>query len=113
MATWLSLCHTLAKHRPTLPVVALDAIRDDLDIEATDNQGEVIQKAREACANIYALARDFAFHATNVTHQMPKRWIDLFTDYDARIEFCLMSRSKHYFNNTSAICTALSAAPLR
>ena len=37
-------------------MVALDAIRDALDVDATDNQGEVI------------------------------RWIELFTDYTARIE---------------------------
>lgn len=37
----------LAKHRAATPVVALDVIRDVLDVEATDNQGEVIQAARE------------------------------------------------------------------
>src|SRR5437016_4865825 len=76
----------LAKHRPTLPIVALDAIRDALDIEATDNQGEVIQTAREKCRVHLRAGQNFAFNATNITRQMRQRWIDLFADYGARIE---------------------------
>ncbi len=63
----------LAKHRPTLPVVALDAIRDALDIVATDNQGEVIQTAREQCREHLRAGRNFAFNATNITRQMRQR----------------------------------------
>jgi putative nucleotidyltransferase with HDIG domain len=76
----------LAKHRPTLPVVALDAIRDALDIEATDNQGEVIQVAREKCRVYLRARKDFAFNATNITRLMRQRWIALFADYGARVE---------------------------
>jgi putative nucleotidyltransferase with HDIG domain len=76
----------LAKHRATLPVVALDAIRDALDIEATDNQGEVIQAAREKCREHLRARQNFAFNATNITRQIRQRWIALFTDYNARIE---------------------------
>jgi putative nucleotidyltransferase with HDIG domain len=76
----------LAKHRPGLPVVALDAIRDTLDVEATDNQGEVIQVAREKCRENLRSGLDFAFNATNTTRQTRQRWIDLFADYGAQIE---------------------------
>lgn len=76
----------LAQHRRRTPVVALDAIREALDIEPTDNQGEVIQAAREQCREHLRGGRDFAFNATNITRQMRKRWIDLFADYGARIE---------------------------
>ena len=78
--TWLSL------ERPLLPVVSLDAVRDDLDVDATDIQGTVIQVAREQCREHLRAGRDFAFNATSVTAQLRKRWIDLFADYDARIE---------------------------
>ncbi|MCY2983410.1 MAG: hypothetical protein NTY15_07190 [Planctomycetota bacterium] len=37
----------LAKHRPQLPIVSLDQLRDELDVEPTDNQGTVAQVARE------------------------------------------------------------------
>ena len=76
----------LATHRPELPVVSLDAIRTELDVDATDNQGTVIQSAREQCREHLRAGLDFAFNATNLTRQMRRRWIDLFADYDARIE---------------------------
>ncbi|PWU11213.1 MAG: hypothetical protein C5B50_23845 [Verrucomicrobia bacterium] len=78
--TWLS------QNRPALPVVALDAIRDSLDVDATDNQGTVVQSAREQCRIHLRAGRNFAFNATNITRQMRQRWIHLFEDYNARIE---------------------------
>jgi putative nucleotidyltransferase with HDIG domain len=78
--TWLS------HNRTGLPVVALDAIRDDLDVDPTDNQGEVIQMAREQCRAHLRASQNFAFNATNISRQMRQRWIQLFEDYDARIE---------------------------
>lgn len=76
----------LAKERPQLPVVSLDAVREELDVSSTENQGTVIQTAREHCREHLRAHRDFAFNATSVTRQLRKRWIDLFTDYKARIE---------------------------
>jgi putative nucleotidyltransferase with HDIG domain len=76
----------IAQHRPATPIVALDAIRDALDIEATDNQGQVIQAAIEQCRQHLRAGQNFAFNATNITRQMRQRWIELFADYGARIE---------------------------
>jgi predicted kinase len=76
----------LARHRPGLPVVSLDAVRAELDVDATDSQGEVIQTAREQCREHLRAGRDFAFNGTNTTSFTRKRWIDLFADYRARIE---------------------------
>jgi putative nucleotidyltransferase with HDIG domain len=76
----------LARHRPETPVISLDAVRAELDLDATDNQGEVIQTAREQCRQHLRAGRDFAFNATNTSSLARKRWIDLFADYSARIE---------------------------
>jgi predicted kinase len=76
----------LARHRPGVPVVSLDAIRSELDVDTTDNQGAVIQSAREQCRELLRAGRDFAFNATNITRQMRGRWIELFADYNARVE---------------------------
>ncbi len=78
--TWLE------RHRPQIPVVSLDAVRDELDTCATDNQGEVIQTARERCRQHLRAHQDFAFNATNITRQTRQRWINLFAEYGARIE---------------------------
>jgi predicted kinase len=77
---WLTL------HRPDLPVVSLDELRAAHDVEATDDQGEIIQRAREVCREHLRAGRDFAFNATNTMRQTRKRWIDLFADYEARVE---------------------------
>jgi putative nucleotidyltransferase with HDIG domain len=76
----------LARQRPEMPVVSLDAVRSELDVDATDNQGEVIQTAREQCREYLRAGRDFAFNATNTMALTRRRWIDLFADYSARIE---------------------------
>lgn len=76
----------LARHRPKLPAVSLDEVREDLDVDSTDNQGTVIQEARERCRQHLRARTDFAFNATNLTVIMRQRWINLFADYGARIE---------------------------
>lgn len=78
--TWLGL------HRRGLPVVSLDAVRNELEIDPADNQGEVIQAAREKCREHLRAGRDFALNGTNITAQTRARWISLFADYQARIE---------------------------
>ena len=76
----------LLHNRPDLPVVSLDDIRTDLDVEPTGDQGAVIQAARERCREHLRAGRDFAFNATNTVRQTRQRWVDLFADYAARIE---------------------------
>jgi predicted kinase len=78
--TWLS------RHRSGLPVVSLDDIRGELDVEPTENQGAVVQLARERCREYLRAGTSFAFNATNLLKQTRQRWIDLFADYNARIE---------------------------
>lgn len=78
--TWLS------RHRSGLPVVSLDDIRGELDVDPTDNQGDVVQFARERCRELLRTRTSFVFNATNVVKQTRQRWIDLFADYKARIE---------------------------
>jgi predicted kinase len=76
----------LATHRGDLPVVSLDDVREELGVEATENQGEVAQLARERCRELLRARMSFAFNATNLLRQTRQRWIDLFADYNARIE---------------------------
>jgi hypothetical protein len=68
----------------------LDVVREDLDAEPTDNQGKVIQTARERCRQHLRAGTDFAFNGTNITREMRRRWTDLFADYGARIEIAYL-----------------------
>jgi len=83
----------LARERPGLPVVSLDAVREQLDVDATDDQGTVIQTAQEQCRVHLRERRDFAFNATNVTARLRKRWIDLFARYGARVQIVYLEPS--------------------
>lgn len=76
----------LARQRAGLPVVSLDDIRAELDVAATDDQGAVVQQAKEQCRGFLRSGQSFAFNATNLLRQTRKRWIDLFADYGARVE---------------------------
>jgi predicted kinase len=80
----------LAQNHPQLPVVSLDAVREELEVDAEDNQGTVIQTAREQCRVHLRQKTDFAFNATNITRLTRRRWIDLFADYDARIQIAYL-----------------------
>jgi len=85
--TWLQ------EQRPELPTVSLDDIRSELDVEATDNQGQVIQEAKERCRELLRAKTDFAFNATNLLRQTRQAWLKLFADYDARIEIIYIEPS--------------------
>jgi putative nucleotidyltransferase with HDIG domain len=76
----------LAANCPALPVVSLDELRTELDVEPTDSQGEVIQAARERCREHMRAKKDFAFNATNTMTITRQRCTELFFDYDARVE---------------------------
>jgi predicted kinase len=78
--TWLS------RNRSGLPVISLDDLRGELDVEPTDNQGQVAQLARERCRELLRAGASFAFNATNTLRTTRGRWLDLFADYGARIE---------------------------
>lgn len=45
-----------------------------------------MQLARERCREYLRAGTSFAFNATNILKQTRQRWIDLFVDYNVRIE---------------------------
>jgi len=83
----------LSRHRGDLPVVSLDDIRKEIGIDPTENQGTVIQLAKERCRELLRKKVAFAFNATNTMRQTRGRWIDLFCDYGARIEIIYVEPS--------------------
>ncbi len=85
--------HWLTLNRGELPIVSLDELRRALGIEPTDNQGLVAQLARERCRKLLRTGTSFAFNATNTMRQTRSRWLDLFADYNARIEVVYLEPS--------------------
>ncbi|HLX63362.1 MAG TPA: AAA family ATPase [Planctomycetota bacterium] len=76
----------LGRNRPSLPVLALDDMREELDVRPDANQGAVIQAAQARAREFLRAGRNFAFNATNTTQQTRRKWISLFHDYGARTE---------------------------
>lgn len=76
----------LATNRPSLPIVSMDDLREEMNIEPTANQGQVAQAAIELCKEYLRNGESFAFNATNLLRQTRTRWLDLFFNYKAEIE---------------------------
>ncbi len=70
-----------------LPILSLDDIRREHHIDPTDKKknGLVVQMAKEQ-AKVYMRKRtSFIFNATNITSEMRRKWVSLFTDYGGRV----------------------------
>ncbi len=70
---------------PGWPIVSLDAVREELDIDPADNQGQVITRAREEARTHLRNGRSFVWNATNISRQVRGQCVQLFAAYQARI----------------------------
>jgi predicted kinase len=75
----------LARHRGDLPVVSLDAVRAELDVEPGDDQGAVAHAAREAARVHLRAGRSFAWNATNISARLRSQLLTLLRGYRARV----------------------------
>ncbi|BBU56661.1 hypothetical protein KU6B_29260 [Mameliella alba] len=76
----------IAAHMPDHPVVSLDALRDEMGVSPTANQGAVIDAARERAKAHLRAGRDFVWNATNVSRQVRAKPLSLARAYGARAE---------------------------
>ena len=77
--TWLET------HCPQLEVVSLDALRELHDVAPTDDQGWLVQTAREAARSYLRAGRSFAWNATTLSAQFRSQVIELARSYRARV----------------------------
>lgn len=77
----------IKKHFNGMPVISLDAIRQDWDIDPTDKtgNGQVIQEAKEQARSFLRRQKGFIWNATNTTLSMRQQLTDLFTTYRAMV----------------------------
>ncbi len=69
---------------PEMPVVSLDALREELDVDPTDTQGVVVQAARERAKEYLRRGERFVWNATNLNRQRRGPILDMAADYGAR-----------------------------
>jgi predicted kinase len=77
--TWIS---ANASH---LPVVSLDVLREEMDVDPSENQGTVVQAARERAREFLRRRQSFVWNATNVSRMMRSQILRLLYDYHARV----------------------------
>lgn len=75
----------IAENLPDLPLVSLDALRRDLRISPTADQGAVVSAAWGRGRQFLRMGRSFVWNATNVTRRLRQRVRDLALDYGARV----------------------------
>lgn len=68
-----------------LPVVSLDAIREETGHDPAGPQHAVVQAAREQARVHLRRGQPFVWNATNLTRELRGRVIDLCADYGARV----------------------------
>lgn len=85
------------------PMVSLDNIRRELKISPTDNQGLVIQTAKERAKEYLRKKQPFVWNATNITTDVRGKLIDTFIDYKAyvKIEYVETSFKEQLKRNKS------------
>jgi predicted kinase len=77
--------HWLREHGGHLPVVSLDALREELGVAPEEPQGELVQQARARARALLREGRDFAWDGTNLQRSRREALIGLFLDYGARV----------------------------
>jgi putative nucleotidyltransferase with HDIG domain len=76
----------IRKNANQLPMVSLDNIRANLGIGPEQNQGRVIQAAKEQARELLRQKHPFVWNATNITSHIRKPLIDMFGSYGARVK---------------------------
>jgi predicted kinase len=77
--------HYIRRHLADRPVVSLDALRTELDVDPGDSQGVVVNEAREQAREYLRQRQSFVWNATNISRQLRGECVRLFADYNARI----------------------------
>jgi predicted kinase len=77
--------HFIRSHFAGRPVISLDELRDEMDIDPDDQQGEVISAARERARVHLRQGEPFVWNATNISRQLRGMVLGLFASYQARL----------------------------
>lgn len=74
-----------SKYLGDIPIISLDDLRKQMKISWNDNQGQLIQAAKEQARVYLRDNKPFVWNSTNITRNMRQQLISLFRQYDAHI----------------------------
>jgi predicted kinase len=75
----------IREQAPPWPVISLDAIRQELKMPPTGNQGKVINLARDRAREYLRARQNFIWNATNISPLIRRRCLSLVMEYGARV----------------------------
>lgn len=84
----------VAENLPDWPSISLDALRREMKVAPTQNQGPVVSRARESAREHLRKRRPFVWNATNVSRQMRELSVNLFAAYNARVRVVYVEASE-------------------
>lgn len=73
----------IREHCPGMPVISLDDIRQELNIQPTDNQSPVLEAAKERAKGLLRSKCPFVWNATNLSPMVRGKQLRLFEQYGA------------------------------
>jgi predicted kinase len=77
--------HTIREHFADWAIISLDELRAELDILPGENQGDVLNAAREQARAYLRAGTSFVWNATNLARQLRTQSLELFLRYGARV----------------------------
>jgi len=85
----------IAQHAANIPMVSLDAIRQEKRISPKADQGYVANLAREQAKEFLRNHQSFVWNATNITAPMRDSLVALFEAYHARVHIVYLETTWH------------------
>lgn len=77
--------HWIATQAPNWPIVSLDDLRREMKVLPTDNQGVIVQRARELAREHLRRRQSFIWNATSLSREHRDQLISLCAAYHARL----------------------------
>lgn len=72
-------------HLPGWPVVSLDELRRELDVDPDDSQGPVVSRAKELAREHLRAGRSFVWNATHLSRAVRGQVLDLLATWPVRV----------------------------
>ena len=83
--SWLKRQRDKGREIAQMPIISLDEIRKRMKVSPADNQGQVVDAAKEEARKLLRQEKSFVWNATNVSRTLRQSLVSLFRRYGARV----------------------------
>jgi len=83
----------IRRHMPERDLISLDALRIEMGVAPSDQQGIVLQKAREIAVQHFAARRSFIWNAANLSRHVRNECVRFFHENGARVRIVYVEAS--------------------